>query len=391
MTIAVNGIYLKHNATGVANHLIKTVNVWASWTGVRVIIYCNTEIADSCAKRLNERIEIKILPLPFLKSNSTIWFLLKFGKIVNNTRPDLLWCPAPWVPLCLSKEQKVLVSIHDFVSKDFRSTMRPVNRIVSDSIEKYSINRANYFWAISNYTRDRLYEYYPNSCNRPLYVGSGTDDGIKDRSICSNSERKDLNETLGIKEPYMLFVGTLEPRKNLKYLLSIYPALLKTSKLELVIVGARGWGKTDIKDIVEKQGYPKEHIVFTGYVTDEQLAKLYSGAQLFISTSLNEGFGLPQIEAMSCGCPVVTAKNSAMIEVSEGAGVLVEGYEESSWVNGVSFAIEHRREIISLQNKRVKKYSWSNVMEELRIFLEKIGACPAPLKDLDASCEISKD
>lgn len=145
MTIAVNGIYLKHNPTGIANVLIKTVNAWSCWKDVKVIIYLNTEMASACAKRLDKRIEIKILPMPFLKTNSTLWFLLKFASIVNKENPDLLWCPAPWIPFGLKSKQKVMVTVHDFVSKEFKSTMRFSNSAITGLIERHSVKRADFF------------------------------------------------------------------------------------------------------------------------------------------------------------------------------------------------------------------------------------------------------
>lgn len=371
MTIAVNGIYLKSSATGIANVLIKTVNVWATWQNVKVIIYINTNLAPGVAERLDKNIEVRILPFLFAKDNSTLWFLFKFGFIINKTKPELLWSPAPWLPFGLSRKQKTLIDVNDFVSRDFKSTMRPVNRFVFSLIERHSINRTDFLWVISNYTRDKLYEYYPKSVKKPLFVGCGTDDGIKERSICTDEERKMINKKLSIKAPYMLFVGTLEPRKNLKYLLTIYPALFDRTKLDLIVVGARGWGKTDIKEIINNPDFPKTHVFLEGYVTDDQLAKLYSGAQFFISTSLNEGFGLPQVEAMTCGCPVVTSNNSAMTEVSKDAGVLVDGWDEEDWVNAAKYAIEHKSEIIERQNKRAVQYEWQNIMKELYVFMKE--------------------
>lgn len=226
---------------------------------------------------------------------------------------------------------------------------------------------------MSNYTYEKLCEYYPVSCRKPFYIGSGTDDCIKELSECDCEERMEMNKEFGISKPYMLFTGTLEPRKNLKFLLSIYPSIYKEVGLDLVVVGAKGWGNTGIKTIVETETYPIQNVHFTGYVSDKQLARLYSGAELFISTSLNEGFGLPQVEAMSCECPVVAAKNSAMTEVLDGAGVLVEGWREEDWINAVKEGVRRKDEIVKRQYERLKKYQWTNVMSGLQKFLTENG------------------
>ena len=104
---------------------------------------------------------------------------------------------------------------------------------------------------------------------------------------------------------FLFFVGSFQPRKNLPFLLSLMPDLYKKG-LQLLVVGGKGWKNTSISEIINSPGFPSEAVVFAKFVTNEQLADLYKIAECFVSTSLNEGFGLPQLEALKCGCPVVT-------------------------------------------------------------------------------------
>ena len=145
----------------------------------------------------------------------------------------------------------------------------------------------------------------------------------------------------------------------------MFARLHEKKDLSLVVVGARKWGKTDIKDIINLEGYPKNDVIFTDFVSEEELRILYNNALCYVSTSLNEGFGLPQAEAMKCECPVVSPYNSAMIEVVDGAGVTVKEWDEDTWVNSILSTIKNRKAIIKKQNERIKNYSWDKVAQKV--------------------------
>ena len=168
----------------------------------------------------------------------------------------------------------------------------------------------------------------------------------------------------------MLFVGSLEPRKNLSFLLKVFKELhTKHDNIQLVIVGARKWGNTNIAEIINSKEYPKDDVIFTPFISEEELMILYSNSLCYVSTSLNEGFGLPQAEAMICGCPVVTAHNSAMIEVVENAGITVKGWKSEDWIAAIEKALSEKNEIIQRQNKKIQEYNWNSIIDNFLIYL----------------------
>ena len=167
-----------------------------------------------------------------------------------------------------------------------------------------------------------------------------------------------------------MFVGSLEPRKNLSFLLKVFKEFRKRNDLRLVIVGGTGWGNTGIADIINEPDYPREDVLFAGYLDMSELRLLYNTAECYVSTSLNEGFGLPQLEAMNCECPVVTSHNSAMIEVAEGAGITVEGWDTGKWTESIEYALNNRELIVSRQNERRKNYTWEKVTKGLLEYME---------------------
>jgi glycosyltransferase involved in cell wall biosynthesis len=157
-----------------------------------------------------------------------------------------------------------------------------------------------------------------------------------------------------ITQPYILALGTREPRKNLKRIMAAF-ARLGTDTWQLVIVGNFGWGE-DIK--------PQANVVVTGFVADEELPALYSGAEVFVYPALYEGFGLPVLEAMQCGTPVVTANIASLPEVAGDAAVLVEPTSTEAIASGIKKALGNRRELIAKGHQQAKKFSWEETARQ---------------------------
>jgi len=151
---------------------------------------------------------------------------------------------------------------------------------------------------------------------------------------------------------YVLAVGTVEPRKNLPRLAQA----TRAAGLELRVAGARGWG--DVRVNGDGDG-----VRFLGFVPDEELAALYRGALCFTYPSLYEGFGIPVLEALACGAPVVTSSGTAMAEVADGAAVLVDPTDAESIAAGIGEAISRGDELARLGPARAAAFSWRSAAE----------------------------
>jgi glycosyltransferase involved in cell wall biosynthesis len=145
-------------------------------------------------------------------------------------------------------------------------------------------------------------------------------------------------------------VGTLEPRKNL--------AVLQQLDLPLRVVGARGWGG------VSTEGW-------VGRVSDEELAALYRGARCLVYPSLYEGFGIPVLEAMACGTPVVTSRGGATEEVAGGAAVLVDPRDPAAVAAGIEEAAARRDELVPLGLERARQFTWERAAADHRRVYEE--------------------
>jgi glycosyltransferase involved in cell wall biosynthesis len=242
--------------------------------------------------------------------------------------------------------------------------MSASNRLFSWLLHDYSIRTADLLWAVSRYTSAETAKAFPDRRSRDIFVGSAVDHSLFRPIHLPEVEKQALLRRLSLPEQFLLFVGTLEPRKNLHFLLKLMPALAAHG-FTLLIVGAKGWGDTGIRTIAEAPGFPKNKIVFSGYLTTEELVKVYNLASVYVSTALNEGFGLPQLEAMCCGCPVVTAHNSAMIEVVEGAGKTVKTWEETDWIEAILQVHANRSQYVTLGLQRARQYDWPRIAGNL--------------------------
>ena len=152
------------------------------------------------------------------------------------------------------------------------------------------------------------------------------------------------------------------PRKNIDFLIEIMPEIFKSTARQLVIVGANKWKNSYLNKITGRNDYPHKALVFCNYVSDEELVELYNYADCFVSASLNEGFGMPQLEAMLCGCPIVTSHNSAMIEVAANkpGAYTIEGYDKTVWVEKIKVVINKDERCIDTAH--LEQYDWNKIM-----------------------------
>lgn len=367
MKIAIDARSLMNPPTGVANYLITAINqISGSHPECELYLLVNRKLNSEAIGRIIKRKNIFIIRRPFIifRKIGVIWYMLKVASVLNDIQPDYFWAPANILPPVIPNNIKTIVTVQDFVSKQYANTMMLVDRILYSLFFNKSVKMADVLTTLSNYTKKGIEKKYPRRKCKDIFVGVSIDTHLFKQIIVSEKEKKDLLERFNLRDNFILFVGTIEPRKNLKFLVSLMPELAKKD-LDLLIVGAKGWKDTGIEAILNEKGFPKENVKFSGFVSKDELVKIYNTASLLVLPSINEGFGLPALEAMSCGCPVVAADNSALHEVVDKGGVLVKGWEKSAWISHILDVHYNRRKYVKRALYKSSIYQSTGSIEQI--------------------------
>jgi glycosyltransferase involved in cell wall biosynthesis len=288
----------------------------------------------------------------------------------NQDDIDLFWAPGHRLPYYLPRRIARVVTIHDLVWKHAGETMRPFARWLDAKQMPAAVRIADRVITVSGHTAQDLVAEMPEAKNKVRVVHLGAP------ALHPTASRGSL-KSIGIDRPYFLFVGTLEPRKNLYRLLEAYATLpdgIKNSIL-LVIAGGKGWGGVDAQAVSSRLGLNRSvHIL--GYVSDEMLSTLYAHALFLAMPSLYEGFGLPLLEAMARGTPVLTSNCSSMPEVAGDAGLLIDPHDVGSIAKGLLALLTDetlRRNLAQRAKVNAQRFSWQKAADAtLQIFDEAI-------------------
>jgi glycosyltransferase involved in cell wall biosynthesis len=222
------------------------------------------------------------------------------------------------------KRGKCVVTLHDILPCVLPWAFPRSHRLVSRFAFSRVCQQADIILVPSNAVKTDVLEYFHIDEHRIVVIPLGCEEHF--RPMGDPAQAEAVRKRYQLPECYMLFLGTLEPRKDVVTLLQAF-ALMRAKQLEadikLVIAGGHGWGHPEALNTCNSLRLG-DAVVFTGFVDEDDLPDLYRGAQLFVYPSLSEGFGLPIVEAMACGVPVITSNVSSMPEVAGQAALLVE-------------------------------------------------------------------
>jgi glycosyltransferase involved in cell wall biosynthesis len=205
-----------------------------------------------------------------------------------------------------------------------------LNTLVREALS--SLGPADFAICISESTKNDLCNHRPDLDPARVFVTPLAASGLF--YPCNDADRLAqirLKYGIPVAVPYLLTLSTLEPRKNIEQVIKVFARLVKEQSIDdlhLVLVGAKGWKYEKIVEAVRNMEVSEDRIILTGYVADEDLAPLYSGALAFMYVSLYEGFGLPPLEAMQCGTAVITSNRSSLPEVVGDAGIMLDPFDE---------------------------------------------------------------
>ncbi len=303
-----------------------------------------------------------------------LWQNLYLPLRLRARQVDLFHGPAVFLPLA-KLGFRTVVTIHDLVAFRFPETIPMKYGLYMRLMIRMAVRSADRVIAASLQTRHDLVSRLHVPPKKIAVIHEGLDarfERVKDPARLAEVRRR-----YGLREPYILFVGNLEPRKNLVRLIQAF-GLLKARAFphQLVLAGKRGWLFRPIFESVERLGLGQE-VLFTGYVPPEDLPALYALADVFAFPSLYEGFGLPVLEAMACGTPVITARTGSLPEVAGEAAWYVDPWDVEALAEGLAQLLnnwETRTELVARGALQVKRFSWAKTADAtLRIYRQTLA------------------
>ena len=369
--IALNASMLDNSPTGVGIYTFNLINSLSklNWTSEydRFTVYSPTLLF------LDKKLKISKLSNLMLSS--------KYGKIAASTR--FLWNTLIY-PFKTSKFNLVIsttthgsffaknqiITIHDLLSLRF-NTISSHQRFYFKYILPFILSRTKCIITISETTKKDIVEYlkYPKENIHVIYNGYDAS-----KYYLNNDESKKILHQYGVKN-YFLAIGPTYPHKNFEKLLLAYHKLSPIEKIKhpLVIVGGKQPYLTLLKDLVLKLKL-NDNVHFLHYVPEELMADMYRSAFALVFPSLYEGFGLPPLEAMACGCPVLASNTPAVKEVCEQAALYMDAYNEKSITASLKKIISEIALPQILREKglvQAQKFSWTNAAESLKTLIEE--------------------
>ncbi|HBR14479.1 MAG TPA: hypothetical protein DD723_02915 [Candidatus Omnitrophica bacterium] len=288
---------------------------------------------------------------------------------------DIYHSPSP-DSLNVNNGARIVVTVHDLIFKAFPQghTQRTL-----DETEKQFTNIgkiASKIICCSQNTINDLKKYFQVPEDKIALVYQGVDKNLFYR-VGKDEEptAAKMIRARGLKEPFVLSVGTIEPRKNLENLLHAFDKLRTRNQFKgkLVVIGMKGWMSDGIEGLIRKLEL-KNHVIFLGYLSDQELRYFYNKAEAFVFPSFYEGFGFPIVEAFACGAPVVTSNVSSCPEVARDAALIVDPYRPEDIAGAIARIVKDsslRQTLRQKGFKRAQDFNFRKTAEEtLKVYQE---------------------
>jgi glycosyltransferase involved in cell wall biosynthesis len=323
---------------------------------------------DKYSQEIAERLNTKQIFSPRYISLKGFFHLSKLISKEN----DIVHIPNQnFARFCFLRSKPYIVTVHDIIRFYLHfEPERPIEKLLL-YLDIWCIKRANHIIAVSQHTKMDLVEYMGIPENKITVIYNGIDHTIY--KPCNGNLRL-------IDRPYILYVGSERSRKNLGNLIKALAVLKKDfSDLNLLKVGPIGRRDAyheNTQSILSNLGITRD-VTFVDYVSEDDLASYYRSAELLVYPSLYEGFGLPPLEAMACGCPVVTSDTSSLPEVVGDAGILVDPHDIDSLTNAIKRVLVDdnlKRDMVTKGLERAQTFSWEKTAQETLQVYRRIEA-----------------
>jgi glycosyltransferase involved in cell wall biosynthesis len=354
-----------------ANKIEKTGVEWYSYfvieelkklvsDGDRVVLYSGDKLRDGLEK-LPENWQEKKLNWPpkYLWTQIRLWWELMINP------PDVLLVTAHTIPfLPIRRKTKVAITVHDVGFKRFPKLYKKI-QYWYHNLTMYKIrSRADIIFTVSEFSKSEIVELYNVSPDKIKVALNGfSQDGYQ-----IDGPKPEALSKYKIKKPYLLYVGRIEKKKNVINMIKAFIKLSESNAdLNLVLAGGAGNSIDEVKAIILDNKL-EDRIILPGYIDEEDLPYLFKSAEVFLFPTLYEGFGIPILQAMAVGTPVVTSNQNPHQEVGGEFAVYVDPKDVDGIVDGILKVLgdDNLKESLILGGlEQVKKFSWANTAEEI--------------------------
>jgi glycosyltransferase involved in cell wall biosynthesis len=306
------------------------------------------------------------------------------GLNVHTLHPRIRWISVPFVlPMQLLRRPadllhatyvappyvpgKLVFTLHDLSPFSHPEFYPPAIRFRLQKGFASSIRRAQAILCVSEFTRQHLVKEFPSAASKAYVTHHGLDPAF--RHIQDRAEVGRCLDRYGLRGSYLLCAGKLQARKNTVRVLEAFALLRKNTKLEhkLVMAGRKMWTSDEFYPLIERLNL-KDHVIVTGHAPQEDLPLLYNGADALVFPSLFEGFGFPVLEAMACGCPVLTSTVTSLPEIAGEAAVLVDPYRPEAIAEGIERLVTDtvlRKELIRKGFEQARQFTWEKTAKQV--------------------------
>ena len=329
MIVGISG-YVGNRLTGIGRVLISVINELAKlYPDDKYIIFKNYDFSDYDA--LGDYPNVKLVNVPYSKESgmkNLLWHQWLFQKLIKKYHCDIAYIPN--FTLLLWKAAPTVVTIHDLIEYNVPGKFSKLRMFYRKAIcDPLMAKRSDHILTVSNSSYNDIVKYLHVNPRKITITPNATD-----KHFFKKYKKEDIEPVIAKNglayKGYLLFVGSIDyPGKNIKTVIEAFFNLLEKGEIQdkkLVIIGKDGFNSKVIYDFVNQSPY-KNKVIFTGYLNDEDLTLYYAGASIMLYLSFFEGFGLPVLEAMSCGTPVICSNTSCFPEIVEELDVMVSPTE----------------------------------------------------------------
>ncbi len=368
LKIAIIADALDYQYAGIYYYTKEIINALAKIDSFNEYLIVRSNSEGDISKNVKEL----IIPTVKFPGAAPYRLFVQIPRTLVKEKVDIVLEPRHFGPFNLPKSIKRITFIHDLTPFHHPEWHQFTSRFLQQLFLPSILKKTDHVLTNSEYTKQDIIQYFPITKDKITSTLLATETFFKPQ------EDLDLLKKLSVDSPYLLHVGTIEPRKNLTLLIEAFERLKQQSeqKLQLVLVGKKGWKSEDVFKAIENSPYKKD-IKVLGYVERNALIALYSSAEAFVYPSLFEGFGLPLVEAMACACPIISSNAACLPEIADKAGLYFSPISSKELLHQLKFLLStpsKKTELKRLSLQQATKFSWKKTAKEtLAVFQLVMG------------------